>query len=255
MTIYIFLAFNILNPGHVNMIFKDRILDTVIAGAVAFMVSYFVLPVWEHTKNLDFMKESSRSNLNYFSAAMAFFKNENIAAQDYKLTRKAAIIDLANLSDNFQRMISDPKNQQKKLEHLHQFVITSHLITAYIASFSQYSESSKDYPEIDFNSWDLKISAELIRTDLILNQKNPDQEILQESKIQPVDTVETLLENRKKELAENEFFDRRDVNRITHLTELKNLKEILELIYDVAKEQRKVAEKLEPEIQSTIVKQ
>ena len=74
-------------------------------------------------------------------------------------------------------------------------------------------------------------------------------------KIQPVDTVETLLENRKKELAENEFFDRRDVNRITHLTELKNLKEILELIYDVAKEQRKVAEKLEPEIQSTIVKQ
>ena len=42
--------------------------------------------------------------------------------------------------------------------------------------------------------------------------------------------------------------NRRDPNRITHLTELKNLQEILELIYDVAKEQRKVAEKLEPVI-------
>ncbi len=255
MTIYVFLAFNILNPGNVNMIFKDRIMDTVIAGVLAFAVSYFVLPVWEHTKNLDFMRKTSLSNLNYFSAAMAFFKNETMDAQEYKLTRKDAIIDLANLSDNFQRMISDPKNQQKKLEHLHQFVITSHLITAYIASFSQYSESSKNYPEIDFNSWDLKISAELIWTDLILNQKDADQNIILESKILPIDTVEDLLENRKKELQENEFFDRRDPTIITHLTELKNLKDILELIYDVAKEQRKVAVKLEPEIQSTIVKQ
>lgn len=255
MTIYIFLAFNILNPGNLNTIFKDRVLDTIIAGVVAFAVSYFILPVWEHTKNLDYMKKSADSNYKYFSAAMAFFKNENLNIQDYKLKRKAAIIDLANLSDNFQRMISDPKNQQKQLELVHQFVITSHLITAYIASFSQYSESSKKYPEIDFEGWDLKISAELVRTDLILNQKNLHQNILQESKLQPDDSVENLLEKRRKELEHNEFFDRRDPNKISHLTELKNLREILELIYDVAKEQRKVVENLEPDIQSTMVKQ
>ncbi|QDP86174.1 FUSC family protein [Chryseobacterium sp. SNU WT5] len=255
MTIYVFLAFNILNPGNLNVIFKDRVLDTIIAGIVAFAVSYFVFPVWEHTKNLDFMKKSATSNLNYFSSAMDFFKEKNFSSQDYKLSRKAAIIDLANLSDNFQRMISDPKNQQKKLEHLHQFVITSHLITAYIASFSQYFEPNKKYSEIDFDSWDLKISAELLRTKSLLNQKNLEENIKLESQIQPLDSVERLLENRRKELHENEFFDRRDPNRITYLTELKNLKEILELIYDVAKEQRKVAEKLQPEIQSTIVKQ
>lgn len=255
MTIYVFLAFNILKPGNLNIIFKDRVLDTVIAGIVAFVVSYFVLPVWEHTKNLDFMKRSAESNFSYYSAAMAYFKKESMGTQDYKLSRKNAIIDLANLSDNFQRMLSDPKNQQKKLEHLHQFVITSHLITAYIASFSQYSVNAENYAEIDFNSWDLKISAELQRTNLLLNQKSADQNILLESKLEPDDSVEKLLENRKKELQENEFFDRRDPNKISHLTELKNLKEILELIYDVAKEQRKVAENLDPELQSTIVRQ
>lgn len=248
MTIYIFLAFNILNSGNLNVIFKDRILDTIIAGAVAFAVSYFVLPVWEHTKKIDFMKKSAESNYNYFSAAMAFFKNHDIGIQDYKLTRKDAVIDLANLSDNFQRMISDPKHQQKNLEQLHQFVITSHLITAYIASFSQYSESSKEYPEIDFNSWDLKISAELLRTNLILNQKKTNQNIIHESRIEPEDSVEKLMENRRKELQESEFFDRRDPTKISHLTKLKNLKEILELIYDAAKEQRKVTEKLEVDI-------
>ena len=248
MTIYIFLTFNFLNPGNINNIFRDRILDTAIAGVVAFAVSYFVLPVWEHTQNLDFMKKSSKSNAKYFKAAMDFFKDENIGIQEYKLKRKDAIIDLANLSDNFQRMISDPKNQQKKMEQVHQFVNTAHLITAYIASFSQYSKSAKDYPEIDFDSWNRKISAELLRTGLILEQKKFDVDIVEESRLKPEDSVVQLLEKRKKEISESEIMNRRDPNRITHLTELKNLQEILELIYDVAKEQRKVAEKLEPVI-------
>lgn len=248
MTIYIFLTFNFLNPGNINNIFRDRILDTALAGAVAFAVSYFVLPVWEHTQNLDFMKKSSKSNAKYFKAAMDFFKDENIGIQEYKLKRKDAIIDLANLSDNFQRMISDPKNQQKRMEHVHQFVNTAHLITAYIASFSQYSKNAKDYPEIDFDSWNRKISAELLRTGLILEQKKFDVDIVEESRLKPEDSVDQLLEKRKKEISESEIMNRRDPNRITHLTELKNLQEILELIYDVAKEQRKVAEKLEPVI-------
>src|SRR5690606_24500550 len=70
MTSYIFLTFNFLNPGNINMIFKDRIIDTALAGLVAFAVSYFVFPVWEHTQNLDLMKKSSKSNLRYFKAVI-----------------------------------------------------------------------------------------------------------------------------------------------------------------------------------------
>lgn len=248
MTIYVFLSFNLLRPGNVDLIFKDRILDTAIAGIVAFGVSYFVLPVWEHTQNLDLMKKSAKSNLDYFQAALNYFKDESFGIQNYKLCRKEAIINLANLSDNFQRMISDPKNQQKKLQHIHQFVNTSHLITAYIASFSQYSKSAHHYPEIDFEGWKTKISAELRRTYLILEKEIFPDDILKESKLQPEDSVEKLLEKRKKELLENEISNRRDPSRITHLTELTNLQEILDLLYDVAKEQRKVSEKLQPEI-------
>lgn len=255
MTIYVFLTFNFLNPGNINLIFKDRVIDTAIAGIVAFAVSYFVFPVWEHTQNLDLMKKSSKSNLRYFKAVMDIFLSEKIGIEDYKLRRKDAVIDLANLSDNFQRMISDPKNQQKKMEQIHQFVNTTHLLTAYIASLSQYSKTATDYPEIDFKSWTLKISAELLRTSLILEQKKLRPDTLTDSKLKPEDSVQKLLEKRKKEIIENDISDRRDQNRITHLTELRNLGEILELIYDVSREQRKVAEHLEPEIQSTTVKQ
>ena len=242
MTIYIFIAFNFMSPGNVNGIFKDRIIDTAIAGIIAFLVAYFVLPVWEHTQNRNLMKASAKANLSYFDEVINRFEDPGNQSETYKIKRKDAIISMANLSDNFQRMLSDPKNQQRKMETVHQFVNTAHLITAYTASLSQYSNSGNQFPEIDMESWDRKISAELSRTKALLAEEIFDENIKHESKIKPEDAVEELLLKRKTEIEENEFFDIRDPQRLTRLTELKNIREILELLYDVAREQRKVTE-------------
>ncbi|MBW3522761.1 FUSC family membrane protein [Chryseobacterium sp. NKUCC03_KSP] len=253
MTIYVFMSFNFLNPGNVNVIFKDRIVDTFIAGIIAFLVSYIVLPVWEHTQNLDLMKKSAESNLTYFHSVMSKFLNENFNLEDYKVKRKNAIISLANLSDNFQRMISDPKNQQKKLEVVHQFVATSHLITAYTASLSQYAKSDQEYSEIDSESWSKKIESEMNQVSAILNGDKITESLRMDSRLEPEDSsIEDMLHKRKTELLEKEHFDTRDPNKISHLTELKNIHDILELIYDVAKEQRKVIEKYRNEENSTL---
>lgn len=248
MTIYIFLSFNFLNPGKVDVIFKDRIVDTAIAGIIAFVVSYIVLPVWEHTQNLDLMKKSAADNLIYFQSVISKFLQGNFDLEDYKVKRKNAIISLANLSDNFQRMISDPKNQQKKLEVVHQFVATSHLITAYTASLSQYSKNNEEYPEIDAESWSRKIEAEMQQTSTLLNGNDITETLRMESRLEPEDSsIEDMLLKRKTEIEENDIVDRRDPDQISHLTELKNIHDILELIYDVAKEQRKVIEKYKAE--------
>lgn len=252
MTIYVFLSFNFLNPGKVNIIFKDRVLDTAIAGIIAFAVSYIVLPVWEHTQNLDLMKKSAADNLIYFQSVISKFLQGDFDIEDYKMKRKNAIISLANLSDNFQRMISDPKNQQKKLEVVHQFVATSHLVTAYTASLSQYSKSNEQYPEIDAESWSRKIEAEMQQTSTLLNGDDVDEALKMESRLEPEDSsIEDMLMKRKTEIEENEIVDRRDPDKISHLTELKNIHDILELIYDVAKEQRNVIEKYRSEKHAT----
>lgn len=253
MTIYIFLSFNFLRPGNVNVIFKDRILDTLIGGAVTFLVAYFILPVWEHTQNLDLMKKSSKSNLDYFRLIMDHFMKKEQHDQDFRISRKNAIIDLANLSDNFQRMISDPKNQQRKLETVHQFVTTTHLITAYTASLSQYAKSGHEFPEIDFQNWKIKISAELLRTSSLLFQQDLDEQTRTESHIKPEDQVFDLLEKRKAEL-ENQAISNERTFTVSHLTEIKNIRELLALIYDVAKDQRKIIEEYRI-YQSTTAKQ
>ncbi|MFP3832954.1 FUSC family membrane protein [Chryseobacterium sp. SIMBA_028] len=252
MTIYVFLSFNFLNPGKVNIIFKDRVLDTAIAGIIAFAVSYIVLPVWEHTQNLDLMKKSAADNLIYFQSVISKFLQGDFDIEDYKMKRKNAIISLANLSDNFQRMISDPKNQQKKLEVVHQFVATSHLVTAYTASLSQYSKNNEQYPEIDAESWSRKIEAEMQQTSALLNGEDVNEALKMESRLEPEDSsIEDMLMKRKTEIEENEIVDRRDPDKISHLTELINIHDILELIYDVAKEQRKVIEKYRSEKHAT----
>jgi uncharacterized membrane protein YccC len=243
MTIYVFLSFNFLSPGNVNVIFKDRIVDTIVAGIITSLVAYIVLPVWEHTQNLDLMKKSAECNLTYFQSVISKFLDENHDIEEYKVKRKNAIISLANLSDNFQRMISEPKNQRKKLEVVHQFVATSHLITAYTASLSQYVKDDEKYPEIDAESWSRKIEAEMQQVSNLLNGEKIDETLNMESRIEPEDSsLEDLIMKRKLELTENEAYDVRDPNKISHLTELKNIHDVLELIYDVAKEQRKVIE-------------
>lgn len=242
MTVYVFLSFNFLNPGNVNIIFKDRIVDTLIAGIIAFTVSYLVLPLWEHTQNISLMKKSSETNLEYFDVVIQKLMGIQFDVQNYKLKRKNAIIALANMSDNFQKMLSEPKHQQKKLEVVHQFVATSHLITAYTASLSQYSKSDEQYPEIDFENWKKKISAELQLTDLYLNEKKIDESLKIDSKLEPDDEVEELLKKRKIEIQMQETPGFSDANKVPRLTELQNIHNVLDLIYDVAKEQRKVIE-------------
>lgn len=243
MTVYIFIAFNFLSPGNVNGIFKDRILDTAIGALIVFVVSYFVLPLWEHTQNLDLMQKLSRSNKAYFSNVVEVLKKGQTNVHLYKLRRKEAMIDLANLSDNFQRMLSDPKKEQRKLQKVHQFVTTSHLLTAYTASLAQYAEQEPQFPEIDFENWHKRIVYEFEMTEWLLKGDNL---ALAPSPVldpKPRDPVKPLLEKRQSEIQEKEFYNLRDPQKITYLTQLSSIQEILELIYDVSHEQKKTIEK------------
>lgn len=239
MTIYVFIGFNFLNPNHVDIIFKDRLIDTFIAAVIGFGVSYFVFPMWEHRQSLVLMKQSVKSNLNYFEGVMNHY-SQICDEGDFRQKRKDAIISLANLSDNFQKMLSDPKDKQTKVELVHQFVNTSHLATAYIASLAQYIHKGDSFGEIDWVSWKKKISLELNQILALLDSDEVEDK--REENIEPEDQIENLLNYRKK-IVDEAFPDNRDRKKITKLTELKNLREILELLYDVVSEQKKIARK------------
>lgn len=140
-TIYVIIGFYFLNSQMIGEVLVDRITDTAIGSAIAYLFSMFVLPSWESSNLNKTVQEALESNQHYFETVSSVFSSKEIDLSLLKHHRKEAIIALANVSDAFQKMMSEPRRQRVKLEDFHQFVATSHMLTSYIASLSTYAQS------------------------------------------------------------------------------------------------------------------
>jgi uncharacterized membrane protein YccC len=140
MTPYVLLLFHLLYPTSFRSVISDRVIDTLIGSGLAFLASISFIPNWEHEKMTDFMIAALQTNIDYFRDVAVAFLGRPETVQQYKLSRKHAFVALANLSDAFGRMLSEPQRQQKKMTEMHQFVVSSHMLTSYIATLAYYME-------------------------------------------------------------------------------------------------------------------
>ncbi|HLK31242.1 MAG TPA: FUSC family membrane protein [Puia sp.] len=139
MTPYILLLFHLLNPNNFQSIITDRIIDTAIGSVIAFVANIFLFPTWEHEQMNEYMIKMIEDNLQYFDEVANSFLRETTTVNKYKLSRKNAFVSLANLSDAFSRMLSEPKSKQINSRELHQFVVSNHMLTSHIATLSYYA--------------------------------------------------------------------------------------------------------------------
>jgi uncharacterized membrane protein YccC len=163
------------------------------------MVSLFVLPSWE-MENLDrLVRRTIETNRAYFEVVAAGFLQRPVSITVYKLARKETFIALANLSDNFQKMISEPKWQRSNLEDYHQFVSSSHMLTSQIAALSaQFQRFGHKYAGEEFQPL---IKAIEYKFEKALKETAPDENkgLLKSNSLQK--KIEHLLRVRREELA------------------------------------------------------
>ncbi|HSB93289.1 MAG TPA: FUSC family membrane protein [Flavitalea sp.] len=136
LTMFILISFRFLHPQGISDLLVDRVIDTIIGSVIAFLVSLFVLPSWESENMNRLVIAAIEKNRAYFEVVAAGFLGRPVSVTAYKVARKESFIALANLSDNFQKIISEPKRQRSNLEHYHQFVSSSHMLTSQIAALS-----------------------------------------------------------------------------------------------------------------------
>jgi uncharacterized membrane protein YccC len=199
-TLYVVLSFHFLYPAGIGTVLKDRIVDTVVGALIALPASYFILPSWEHGKLRQLLTAAVQANSKYFTAVTAFFHSKSYQATlEYKLSRKAAFVALANVSDALQRMLSEPKSKQEHLAEYHQLVTASHMLTSYIASLAYYAERyDKRY---DVN--DLKPMMQYIARQFVLLKEVAEQPgtMVQKSDPFPVNKkLKELLAQRRSEI-------------------------------------------------------
>ena len=140
MTPYILLLFYLLNPHDFRTVIMDRVIDTGIGSVIAFLANSFVFPAWEHEQISDYLINIISANSQYFRNVANAFAGKPSSLNEFKLSRKQAFVSLANLSDAFNRMISEPKSRQKNIRELNQFVVLNQMFTSHIATLSSYTQ-------------------------------------------------------------------------------------------------------------------
>ncbi|SJZ79780.1 FUSC family protein [Sediminibacterium ginsengisoli] len=141
MTLYLLLMFRLLDPKDVNTILRDRIIDTAIGSVIAFLFSYLLKPIWEHEQINNFMSQVLRDAIQYYKLIAGAFTGEPLDKTVSNVARKNSWVSLANLSDAFNRMLSEPKSRQRNILHVHQFVVANHMLVSHVATLSYYTDS------------------------------------------------------------------------------------------------------------------
>ena len=243
-TVYVLISFSFLT-GHVfTEVMTDRLIDTAIGSIIAYVISISLLPTWEHQQIGSYILEALQANRKYFLTVARKFTGKTADVTIFKFDRKNAFVALANLSDNFQRMMSEPKGRQKKMELYHQFVSSSHMLTSYIASLSYYAQtsggnfaSSEFEPLIEQTNSQFKMAENVFKNHLEIKDDMPN---LNADALK--NHVQELLRRRKEEMETGKTDTKNSVRKT--LSELKTIHEQFRLIDTVTIDQVRILQEI-----------
>ncbi|HYF31895.1 MAG TPA: FUSC family membrane protein [Chitinophagaceae bacterium] len=241
LTVAVLLMFYFVTPSDLNSILIDRMIDTAIGSALAYIVSTFVLPAWEYEQIEQFIRKAIEANRHYFLTVAQSFTGAAADVTSFKMARKEAFVALANLSDIFQRMLSEPSSQRPHLPQYHQFVTTSHTLTSHIASLSYYAARfGSTYAQEAFrpmvNEVSRRFNLALAAMDNVNGQPSDTGRLPIHKKVQQ------LLAQRKKDITEGIESDVQTVRRT--LSDLKTITDQFQLIHATLADQAKVLNKI-----------
>jgi uncharacterized membrane protein (TIGR01666 family) len=202
MTPYILVLLHLISSANFQTILGDRVIDTFIGSGIAFLANFLLIPAWEHEQIRNYMAQSLEDITNYFIDISGAFIGKTFTVIQYKLSRKYAFVSLANLSDAFTRMLSEPKKKQKNGKLIHQFVVLNHMLVSHIATLSYYVKPLADkYKSDDFTPVINYAVAQLKDAKSIMNEEVVTEEINPQKKDQTLDRrVNELLEKRREEV-------------------------------------------------------
>jgi len=237
MTPYVLLIFQLLYNTPIKNILTDRLLDTTIGSAIAFIANLLLVPLWEHEQISSYIAIAIDKNTAWFKTVVPAFMGKPVPPTEYRVSRKEAFVALGNLSDAFTRMLAEPKWQQKNVNFIHQFVVYNHLLTSHIATLSHFGQqfaavnATKDFiPVTNF------IEAELAAAKGIINGEEPTADTNRLPNWQQIDKrVSTLMINRQKELQQGLT----DTDTRKLLLAVKSVTDEFRIIHDVTTDIRK----------------
>ncbi|MFL9481369.1 FUSC family membrane protein [Chitinophagaceae bacterium LWZ2-11] len=244
MTVYLLFMFNLLDESNFREILKDRVIDTAVGSCMALIFSYLLTPVWEHEQINDFMSEALRDTIDYYKTVAHVFSGVAADKEEMRVARKNNWVSLANLSDAFTRMLSEPKSKRKNIKELHQFVVADHMLASHVATLSYYTDSLQqeyimdDYkPVVEASLICLENALKIIEDNVVVKSSNAPEN----DQIRLLDhKINTLMRKREEELEQGQF----ETDTKKTLTEFKPIADQFYFIYKISTDLQKITIKL-----------
>jgi len=243
MTPYLLIFFHLLYPGNLRMVLTDRLIDTAIGSGIAFLASIFFVPQWEHTTIRVVMIQMLETNKRYYMLLAKVYSGSGVVeTEELNKERKDVLVALANLSDAFNRMLSEPKRFQKGIENIHQFVVLNHTLTSHLATLSYYLNTQK----YNFRSADLLPVIENTEHYFdnaidCLHERNKPTIAVDKSYLKKLNELaEYLLEKRKKEISLGQFETETKIELLHVKPVIDQFNYIFSLAADIYKSSKKV---------------
>ena len=151
MTPYILLLFYFLDPADFRITLEDRVVDTVIGSVVAFLSNLLIVPAWEQEQFADYLVAALQSNLNYFEEVSKPFQAIAFSIDGYKLTRKENFVAMSNLTEVYNRVLSEPRRKSSNLPDAYNMIVQIYMLSGHIATLSGFARTWKKQSDIDFS--------------------------------------------------------------------------------------------------------
>ena len=96
------------------------------------------------------MVQAIEKNIIYYQKLSVNFSRQGTEKKEVlKTARQHALTALANASDAFNRMLSEPKRFQKNTEQVYRFVVLNHILTSHFSALSFFLADEKRFFKSD----------------------------------------------------------------------------------------------------------
>ncbi|SHG01635.1 Uncharacterized membrane protein YccC [Fodinibius roseus] len=149
-TIFVIFLYSFLNREIPSMV-VFRVVDTLLGAGLVILAIRYLWPYWEHQQFPVLLRKSLQANKVYLQKVLNHLFEGTFRETDYRLARKKAYVDMANLVSSYYRLMGDPESKRQNAEFSYDLALLSYMMLSTTTSLGifvqQHRQQSFDYRE------------------------------------------------------------------------------------------------------------
>lgn len=141
-TLNVVFTYALFEPNIISVL-QFRIIDTLIGASLAFSATYILWPSWQFQNIHEYFINALKSNELFLKEIASFYHEKGEVSTTYKVIRKKAFLDIAEMNSAFQRLNQDPKSKQIELSTIYEITVFNNTFLSSLTALGSYFRNNK----------------------------------------------------------------------------------------------------------------